>query len=184
MWTAVFVAPWVVFAIWWLARARGNAATARRESRGSRIGSLALFSIAVLLLVSADRITPARLWPPSTVLVTAMLAIEVASVAFAIWAREHLGRMWSAVVTLKEGHRLIRSGPYRLVRHPIYTGILTGLTAVALVRANPAALLALPFFAAGFARKIVLEERMLAAHFGEEYANYRRETRALLPFVW
>jgi protein-S-isoprenylcysteine O-methyltransferase Ste14 len=77
----------------------------------------------------------------------------------------------------------VKSGPYRLVRHPIYTGILCGLVGVALVQGRAAALLALPLFVAGFARKIVLEERFMIAQFGDEYRNYRRETRALIPFV-
>src|SRR5262245_41187922 len=150
---------------------RGNAAVARRESRASRYGYFSLFAVGAVLSIFADRITPTRLWAASLPLVIAALALEWGGVAFAIWAREHLGRMWSGMVTLKEDHRLIRSGPYRVVRHPIYTGLLFGLFGVALIRGNLAALLAIALFAAGFARKIVLEERMLSEHFGEEYAN-------------
>jgi protein-S-isoprenylcysteine O-methyltransferase Ste14 len=178
-----FVAPWIVFAAWWLWRSRGNADVTRRETRLSRLSYVALFAVGAALLSLGDRISPARLWPFSAPLAAAALALEWGGVAFAIWAREHLGRMWSGTVTIKEEHRLIRTGPYRYVRHPIYTGILFGVLGVALARGSLAGLLALPLFVLGFVRKMVLEERFMMAQFGDEYRAYRRETRALIPFI-
>jgi protein-S-isoprenylcysteine O-methyltransferase Ste14 len=107
----------------------------------------------------------------------------VAGVAFAIWAREHLGKLWSGTITLKEGHRIVQSGPYRLARHPIYTGILTGVVGVVLARGDLASLLALVLFALGVARKIAIEEKLLGSRFGEEYAAYRKKVRAIIPFI-
>jgi protein-S-isoprenylcysteine O-methyltransferase Ste14 len=182
-WEAAFVTPWLVFGAWWAVRARGNARALQRESRASRLRYGILFIAGALLLALGERISTAQLWQPSRSLAACLLALEWAGVGFTIWAREHLGRMWSGAVTLKEDHRIICTGPYRIVRHPIYTGILTGLVAVALVRGLVAALVALPLFVIGFWRKLRLEERVLVEHFGESYRTYQREVSALIPYL-
>jgi protein-S-isoprenylcysteine O-methyltransferase Ste14 len=183
MWHWLFVAPWLVFAGWWLFRARGNAAVARAESPGSRMSYWITLAAAAVIFTLGPRVWPHRLWHASLIRAIAMLALEVAGVAFAIWAREHLGAMWSGRVTLKEGHRIVKSGPYAIARHPIYTGIFFGLVAVVVVRGEITGFIGLALFLAGIARKIQMEERLLVGHFGDEYLQYRRETRALIPFV-
>jgi protein-S-isoprenylcysteine O-methyltransferase Ste14 len=182
-WPAAFVAPWIVFGLWWAGRARGNAKAIERESRASRLSYGVLFLVGALLLACGARISTVRWWQPSRALAACLLALEWAGVGYAIWAREHLGRMWSGAVTLKEEHRIVRTGPYRMVRHPIYTGLLAGLVAVALVHGLVVSLVAVPLFVIGFLRKIKLEERLLVEHFGDEYRAYRRDVRALIPFV-
>jgi protein-S-isoprenylcysteine O-methyltransferase Ste14 len=184
MWHWLFVGPWIVFALWWIVRAFGAARTEKRESAASRLGyGVVLIAGVVLMAHRWHGVLATRLWPPSYALACVALAMEVGGIAFAIWAREHLGRLWSGTITLKQDHRIVRSGPYRLARHPIYTGILFGLSGVALVRGDVASLAAMVLFVAGIARKIVLEERLLVAHFGDEYRDYRRQVRALIPFV-
>jgi protein-S-isoprenylcysteine O-methyltransferase Ste14 len=102
-------------------------------------------------------------------------------VGISIWARYCLGVYWSARVTLKEGHRLIRSGPYAFVRHPIYTGMLLGCVGAALVAGEWRGVLAVVLLLAAHSRKALREERLLAMEFGEEYAAYRRSTGFLFP---
>ena len=183
MWHWLFVGPWLVFGGWWLFRARGNAEVARAESLGSRLSYWLTLIVAALILTFGPRVWPHRLWHGSFIRAVAMLALEVAGIAFAIWAREHLGALWSGRVTLKEDHRIIKSGPYGIVRHPIYTGIFFGLLAVVIVRGEITGFIGLALFLAGIARKIQMEERLLVEHFGDEYRQYRKEVRALIPFV-
>jgi protein-S-isoprenylcysteine O-methyltransferase Ste14 len=181
-----FILPWIVFAGWWSVRSRGTARTVEREPIRSRLGYLLLLGGTSFLLVArvpVKTILDRRLlptWPPLQWLA---LAITVAGVAFAIWAREHLGRYWSGTVTFKEGHQLIRTGPYRLVRHPIYTGLLFGIVGEALARGDGRGLLAIVLALLGLWRKLTIEERLLGRHFGDEYARYRREVRAIIPFI-
>jgi protein-S-isoprenylcysteine O-methyltransferase Ste14 len=183
MWHRLFIAPWLVFGGWWLFRARGNAAVARAESIASRMSYWISLILAAVIFTFGPRLWPERLWRPSFLGAVALLALEVVSIAFAIWAREHLGALWSGRVTLKEGHRIVKSGPYGIVRHPIYTGIFFGLLAVVIVRGEITGFIGLALFLAGISRKIQMEERLLVGHFGDEYLQYRKETRALIPFV-
>jgi len=101
-----------------------------------------------------------------------------------MWARYCLGRNWSGMVTIKEDHTLVRHGPYRLARHPIYTGLSFTLLGSALVFGELHCLIgaALAFFE--WKRKSLIEERFMIEEFGRDYLEYRREVKALIPFVW
>lgn len=107
--------------------------------------------------------------------------IVACGLGFAAWARIHLGRFWSSTVTLKAEHALIRSGPYALVRHPIYTGLLLALAGTVLVRGTLAALLGFALLVLGVALKIRQEEQLLLAHFGTAYRDYQALVPALVP---
>lgn len=110
-------------------------------------------------------------------------ALTVAGIAFAIWARLHLGRNWSSRPTRKEGHELVTSGPYRYVRHPIYTGLILAVFGSALT----GSLFALVIFAIvsiTFSLRVGREERIMTDLFPAEYAAYRQRTKRLIPFVW
>jgi protein-S-isoprenylcysteine O-methyltransferase Ste14 len=103
--------------------------------------------------------------------------------AFAAWARVHLGRNWSGEITLKQEHELVRSGPYRLVRHPIYSGLLAAMLGTAIVIGEWRALLALAFFCFAVLRRVRVEERWLGEIFPDSYARFRREVPAVIPFL-
>jgi protein-S-isoprenylcysteine O-methyltransferase Ste14 len=124
-----------------------------------------------------------RLWPPSLFVTLVGLGLTIVGVAFAIWARETLGRYWSGTITLKEGHRVIMTGPYRLARHPIYSGLLLAFTGTALARRDIASFLGVALVAVGMARKIVIEERILTQHFANEYVAYRQQVKTIIPFI-
>ncbi len=179
----LFTAPWALLAAWWLVRAFGTARTETRETPRQRLTHLLLIGAAVLFLVATPEPLRRRLWPPSLPLVYVGFALEVAGVAFAIWARQHLGRLWSGTVTLKEGHRIVQSGPYRLARHPIYTGLIMAMVGVALGRRDLAGVVALGLFTLGLLRKVAIEEALLSGRFGADYDAYRGKVRAIIPFI-
>jgi protein-S-isoprenylcysteine O-methyltransferase Ste14 len=186
-WDRLLLAPWLVFAVWWWVRAFGTARTVERESLRSRL-TFAVPTMAGSALLFYGRLRAAgplawQLWPTPQPLLVVALAIECAGIAFTIWARQALGKLWSGNVTLKEGHRVVRSGPYRYVRHPIYSGILLALAGLVLAHGNLGSLLALPLILGGLRYKITVEERLLVRHFGDEYHDYRRHVRALIPFI-
>jgi protein-S-isoprenylcysteine O-methyltransferase Ste14 len=95
----------------------------------------------------------------------------------------HLGRNWSATVTVKQDHELIRTGPYAIVRHPIYTGVLFGFIGTALAVGQWRGVLAVVIVFVSFWRKLRIEERWMSETFGEQYRLYRAHTRALIPFL-
>jgi protein-S-isoprenylcysteine O-methyltransferase Ste14 len=183
VWAWLFAAPWMVFGAWWLVRSFGTARTEVRESHRERATHALLLGVGTLILVVTPEPLRRHLWHPSMPVIVAALALEVAGVAFAIWAREHLGRLWSGTVTLKEDHRIVQSGPYQLARHPIYTGILVALAGVVLGRGELAGLVAFALFAVGIARKIAIEEALLTSRFGAEYVAYRSKVAAIIPFI-
>ena len=110
--------------------------------------------------------------------------IVVAGLAFTVWARIHLGRNWSGTVTLKYGHELVRSGPYRIVRHPIYTGLLVAFAGSAIARGEWRGIVAVFIAFAALWRKLRLEERWMVETFGNEYLEYRAGVAALILFVY
>ena len=111
-------------------------------------------------------------------------ALTVAGIAFAIRTRFHIGRNWSGFVTLKEGHTLVRTGPYALVRHPIYKGLLLAVLATAIVHRALKGLIGFVLLLIEWKRKSLVEDRLMIEQFGAEYFQYRREVKGLLPFLW
>ena len=103
-------------------------------------------------------------------------------VALAIWARFHLGRNWSGRPTTKVDHELVTSGPYQIVRHPIYTGVILALLGVTLV--YPFELIIFFLVCGMFLWRVKKEENLMEGQFGEKYREYKKRTRALIPFVW
>jgi protein-S-isoprenylcysteine O-methyltransferase Ste14 len=125
----------------------------------------------------------ARLLPASDGTAWAGLCLTAAGCAFAVWARACLGANWSATVTRKQNHELVRGGPYAVVRHPIYAGLLLAVLGTALALGEVRGLAALALAFVGWFTKARTEERFLAEEFGDAYARYRREVKRLIPFV-
>ncbi len=173
---------WVGWMVVWLAASFTVKPTERREQAVSRVLTSAPLVIcaALFVLPSLPSAHVVR-WAPWMLSVGTLLV--AAGLGFAIWARVHLGGNWSGSVELKADHALVRSGPYRLVRHPIYTGMLLALLGSALALDEWRGVLGLAFGAAGIARRVWLEDRWMAAAFGAEHAAWRRETAAVIPFL-
>jgi len=175
---------WLSWLIYWLVASRNVKPTQRHESPGSRAGHIVPLILGTWLLW-APRLPRGFL---SGTIFTASLAsyfvgvgVVAAGLAFSVWARVHLGRNWSGTVTLKQGHELVRDGPYRYVRHPIYTGLLAAFVGCAIARAEWRGLLAIAIIYAGFWRKLKLEERWMIEQFGAAYRQYIAEVPALVP---
>lgn len=182
----LFPVAWWSFAAYWLISALWARKTKVAESPLPRILHFLIGTLAVLLLAFHDRFPASvdwQLWPRSELTFWLGAMVTLAGLGFAVWARIHLGRFWSGAITLKEGHRLIRSGPYQFVRNPIYTGIICGVAGTAIAIGKISGLVAVAIIFAVYSWKIRREEKLLAGEFGEEYAAYRREVPALVPFL-
>jgi len=190
---------WVFWVVVWTAASLGNKPVAQRESVGSRLSyflPIAL-SVALLLLGKRTRLGSAlaaassslgwlygrfiRLYPG---LVWIGAPLVFAGLIVALWARFYLAGNWSGSVTLKQDHELVRTGPYRFVRHPIYTGLLMAVagTACAIGQFRGLLAFALTFYALW--RKSRIEERLMVETFGEDYRRYRADVKGLIPFVF
>ena len=182
-----FPAVWIAFLVYWQIKAVKTKTTQRLEPAASRILRTLAFVIVIVLLSTTRIPLPwlyRQLWPRGLSPFWIGAAVTVAGLLFAVWARQHLGTNWSRSVTIKQGHELIATGPYALVRHPIYTGILAGFlgTAIALAQVRGFIALALVFLV--FWIKLRMEEKWMRSQFGETYATYAHRTAALVPYVF
>ncbi len=177
-------ACWVVFILVWVVTAlrdrRGGSPAVLRRSVWWTSG----FAIAAAGFVVGS-LVPRRVWAALTVHAAWLSALGavllVGSLAFTVWARLRLGRMWNSAPTIKEGHELRTDGPYALVRHPIYTGLLGMLLGTVLVVGFGTSLLALLIVPPALWFKIRTEERLLTDRFPQEYPAYRAAVPALVP---
>ncbi|MBJ7599205.1 isoprenylcysteine carboxylmethyltransferase family protein [Candidatus Nephthysia bennettiae] len=175
---------WLGFILYWLVAARRTASTRVREGvASSLVSNAALVLGALLLLGSAFPLGPldAR-WVPAHWWVLGIGAVlTAAGLGLAVWARRHLGRNWSAQPSLKLDHQLIQTGPYAVIRHPIYSGILLALLGTALYLGQYRALLGLALFVAGLWWKARREEALLVTQFGDDYQRHRLRAGMFLP---
>jgi protein-S-isoprenylcysteine O-methyltransferase Ste14 len=140
------------------------------------------------LLVLLGRSVPGALGllflPQAVPIAVTGAVFAIVGVAFAIWSRQTLRNNWSGVVTITEGQQFIRSGPYGIVRHPIYAGMLLALLGTTLVASTVGSLLGLVLAILSLGQKAWFEEKFLMVEFGEQYARYRREVKFLIPFLY
>jgi protein-S-isoprenylcysteine O-methyltransferase Ste14 len=122
--------------------------------------------------------------PHTTFVYSLGLGLALAGATLAIYSRVFLGHNWSATVQLKQNHELITHGPYRHIRHPIYTGFLLLFLGNAVMVGDWRGLLAVAIVFVSFWRKLRIEENWLAKHFGEPYSAYQNQTKALVPAVF
>jgi protein-S-isoprenylcysteine O-methyltransferase Ste14 len=186
LYESFFPAVWIAFLLYWQIKATDTKTTQRLEPAASRILRVLIFLIAIALL-STTRI-PLRwlylpLWPSGFWPFWLGAALTVAGILFAVWAREHLGRNWSRSVTIKQGHELITTGPYAVVRHPIYTGILTGFLGMAIAISQVRGFIVFVLIFLAFWFKFRMEEKWMRSQFGETYSTYARKTAALVPYL-
>lgn len=181
-------AIWIVWLIYWSVAALKTKPNLRRESGNSRRAHGIPLLIAILLIAYPQH-SPHPGWFFATILPRSFaaywigVALMVAGLGFSIWARHRLGRNWSGTVTIKQDHELIRTGPYRWVRHPIYTGMLLGFAGSAVALDEWRGIAAIVFVTLALLLKIRIEEQWMTETFGEGYRRYRSEVRALIPFV-
>ena len=175
---------WVAFLVIWLIWAIRAKPTRVRESVSSRLSYVVLTIAAFYAMFSGD--IPAgwlhtRLFAANLGTEVLGIVITAAGLVFAVWARAYLGGNWSGAVTVKVGHELVRTGPYRWVRHPIYSGMILAMAGTALERRQVRGVIAVVLLYAGFKIKSKIEEQTMAATFGQAYADYMKTTGAILP---
>lgn len=184
LWRHLSNLAWLVFLAYWIYSAQKLKAIKHREPGSERIIYIVVMASAYFLLFSdglplgqLDR----RFVPDSSLPGVLGVALSALGVGLAIWARKHLGENWSATVTLKKDHELIRTGPYGRVRHPIYSGMLLGIVGVALALGEIRGLVAFGVILVSFCFKSRKEERFLSAEFGAAFAEHARKTGMFLP---
>jgi len=183
-WDFAIQTPWLIFIVYWFVSGLRVNKMQQPEPKGERLLRILVMLAAFYLLSYSDPnlgVLNLRFVGFHVRLFELGAALTWAGVAFAIWARIHLGRYWSATVALREGHTLIRSGPYARIRHPIYTGMLLAVAGTALAVGRYRALVAFAIVLAGFIRKSKREEALLAKQFGSEFEEHRRRTGFFLP---
>jgi len=177
---------WLVFVAVWVIAAGSTKRTVYRETQAQRLHYWVLLVIAWLLLFNGRELPyplSLRIIPHATAIACAAAVLCVAGLAFALWARLTLGRNWSGVVTLKEGHELMKRGPYRFVRHPIYSGMLTMFFATALAQRHIAGFAGVLLMFASFWIKLGREEKLMLQQFPEQYRAYQQRAKRIIPFV-
>jgi protein-S-isoprenylcysteine O-methyltransferase Ste14 len=182
----VLVVLWTVFFFSWIVAAVWASRTVSRSGFRSQVPLYLGLLIAGLLLALAIFWLPIMrqpLWQSSADFGWAMVALTVIGLAFCWWARLHLGSLWSAGVSRKEGHRIVDTGPYGIVRHPIYSGAILGMFATAAFRGRPNVIAIALLLTLFFSLKALIEERFLREELGDAYDEYRRCVPMLVPFL-
>lgn len=182
----ILFALWIAWFAYWVISAAATKATRRRESPFSRL-SYTLPLLGGVSLIAWPRVGlgwfSSQLLPDAPWHYFLALVLVLAGLVFTVWARVHLGRNWSGTVTQKEGHELIRSGPYAHVRHPIYTGLSLALLGSAIACGEPRAFLGFALVLFSFLHKLRLEEQFMRELFPDQYQRYSAQVPALIPFV-
>jgi protein-S-isoprenylcysteine O-methyltransferase Ste14 len=177
-------ALWLAWLLYWMVAAIGAKAVRRHEGLAARLSHLIPLTLGLALLIPhhlpVSWLT-IRMLPSGVVWFWVGFALVALGLAFAVAARVWLGGNWSGVVAIKQEHELVRAGPYRWVRHPIYAGLLVALLGWVITLGEVRGVIALPLFIGGFLRRVALEERFLEEEFGAAYSHYRGEVPCLIP---
>lgn len=174
-------AAWVLLIVYLTVQAIG----VKRDTEPHLLQSFGLMfaMIAAFLLPRVQLFAFVNFAPVNAVLSSVGVVLAVAGMFLLVWARQTLGRNWSQTVSAKQDHELVTSGPYRRLRHPIYTGGLLACIGSAIVVGGPFVFLLL-LLGAIFIWRVGAEDRLLARQFPDEFPGYARRTNALIPFVW
>ncbi|HEV3276924.1 MAG TPA: isoprenylcysteine carboxylmethyltransferase family protein [Terriglobia bacterium] len=187
IWRYLIGGPWILFVAYWAVGALKTRRTIRRESFASRYGILFLEILGFVLVFSGLAgvgVLGDEVVHQTYVLAVAGVALTWIGIAIALWARWHLGQYWSARVTVKEDHKLIRTGPYAYFRHPIYSGLDLAAIGGALAIDRWRCVAGVAVIVLGYWIKARKEESMLTAQFGETFKEHCRHTGFLIPKFW
>jgi protein-S-isoprenylcysteine O-methyltransferase Ste14 len=177
---------WLAWVISWVAASFWSGRTKSHvRTRNSWVYRLPILLGAILLSPwGTGMLGDKPLYEPGNAGTYLLAIVVLLGISFTWWARIHLGRFWSNAITRKEDHSIIESGPYGLVRHPIYTGLILAILATGVAVATAASLLGALLIAFGQWQKARMEERFLSAELGAEaYQSYSRRVPMIVPFV-
>lgn len=174
---------WIAF--WVISARRSERTTVRDNAPGFWAYRIAIVGAGVLLLMPRweGQFVHAFFLEPNSLLIAIGTAMTVIGLLFSVWARLHLGERWTGRVALHDNHELIQTGPYGLVRHPIYTGTLFAYLGSALALGEWRCLVGLGLLVVALLFKLRREERMMSERFPDAYGAYRNKVAALIPLV-
>lgn len=179
---------WLFWYVYWIISARHRIRSteqsqAKREAVVGRVGymGLMIFGFVLLFLPLGQPWLIKRLWPANELWLIAGLVIEIAGMLFAVWARHTLGKNWTGRITTGGSQELIMQGPYRLVRHPIYTGLLCAVLGTAMIIGDLHSAVGFAVLLISILIKLRREEAALRQHFGTAYEGYAQRVPMLLP---
>lgn len=183
----VIASSWLTFLVIWLVGAFTTKQSVKKYAGPGRVIQIVLMLAAYILLFDSQTAvgfldwgfvsrSPAATWTG--------LALTIGGLAFAVWARIFIGRNWSSAITVKENHQLVRTGPYAIVRHPIYAGLLMAMLGTAIVISEVRGLVAVALAGISFHMKSAVEEQFMTDQFGTEYGEYKRRVKTVVPFIW
>jgi protein-S-isoprenylcysteine O-methyltransferase Ste14 len=176
--------PWIVFVVYWIIGAMKTRATRDKEPFTSRSAVLLIEMLGYLLVFSDSAgigILGTRFIPRTMASAVLGLVFTWSGTGVAVWARYHLAEYWSARITIKEDHQLIRTGPYSHLRHPIYSGLILATIGSALVIDKWRCVLGVCLVTVGYCFKASGEETMLARQFGEAFREHQKHAGFLIP---
>jgi len=182
----IISACWSIFLVVWLLAAIFTKRTVYRESRAQRLRYTIPILIGCYLLFRGYHLGypfNVGIIPHTKPILIAAAILCICGLAFCFWARAVLGGNWSGTDTLKENHELIVRGPYRLVRHPIYTGLLIMVIATVMQQGHIAGMLGLILVFVSFWIKLDEEEELMRKQFPDQYATYQQQVRRIIPFI-
>lgn len=176
---------WLIWVVTWAAAALwADPAQKRAGFRVEvRYRILWLVGAALLFIPAHGYEGRLRLWMPTIAEAWICVVLIAIGIAFAWWARLHLGRLWSGTITAKAGHHVVDTGPYRLVRHPIYTGLLVAILATMAAKGTVWGIVGTALLIIGIVTKAKLEEHFMRGELGSAYDNYARQVPMLVPFA-
>jgi protein-S-isoprenylcysteine O-methyltransferase Ste14 len=176
--------PWIVFVIYWIVGALKTRATRERESAASRIAILLIEVTGYGLIFSPSAgigFLGTRFIPRTMVSAIVGVVLTWSGIGLAIWARYHLAEYWSARITIKEDHQLIRTGPYAHLRHPIYSGLVLATIGSTVVIDEWRCVFGVCLVLTGYCLKARKEETMLSQQFGDAFREHQKHTGFLIP---
>jgi len=178
---------WIAVGIFWLAAALKSKPVTRRQTVWARVSHISIMCVGFALVFGGPLLVGPLSWralPDWPALGWAGFALTITGLAFTVWARFVLGGNWSGTVTIKQDHELVRRGPYAVVRHPIYTGALLALLGTAMALGEVRGFVGLVVVFIGWRGKSWKEEAFMRDQFGEQYTQYEREVKGLIPFIY
>ncbi len=180
----LIIACWVLLILYWNISARSIKAAAERQSWSGRLARVPVWLGYILFVVAGAHPFGMVLIPHTVIVGYLGVAVCALGLFAAIWSRKTLGNDWSRDVEIKQEHKLVERGPYRFVRHPIYTSHLLMGLGTAIASGLLIAFAGLGLFFIGFWIKLKQEEALLLKHFPDEYPAYKVRVKALVPFVF
>ncbi len=176
----IILVVWVIFWTYWLAASLG---VKQGRTRWGRFAGARVAIVLIVLLLVRAKVLKGQTITSDPWLEGIGLAIFLAGLALAVWARRSLGRNWGTPMSEKVDPELVTNGPYRRVRHPIYSGILLAMVGTA-IAISWYWLIAVALVGAFFVYSALTEERYMTAHFPEQYPDYKHSTKMLVPFIF